>query len=155
MKKHSKIIIKIPPPVVTLVFSVFMYLLDSLVTIKFTGFWLNGLIILFLCLAAFLLLPAVVLFYKSKTTVNPLKPETAKVLVVEGVYRYSRNPMYLGMAFILIAWGIFLANPLNVFIFFCFIYYMNNFQIKVEEKALEVIFGENFKMYMQKVRRWI
>jgi len=63
--------------------------------------------------------------------------------------------MYLGMALILLAWGVYLANPLNLFIFFGFIAYMNRFQILLEEIALEKVFGDDFIVYKQSVRRWI
>lgn len=155
MEKSSKIKLKIPPPVVTLIFGVLMFGLDSLYSVEVVSVVGNGFIAIVLVAASFLLFPAIVQFFKNKTTVNPFTPEKTNVLVVEGVYRYSRNPMYLGMAFILLAWGLFLSNPLNLIIFCCFIAYMNYFQIKHEENALEHIFGESFQRYKMKVRRWL
>lgn len=155
MKDSTKINLKIPPPVVTLAFSGLMYVLDWFYTFKISSASLIWLIVLLLSIASFLLLPAVAQFYKNKTTVNPLKPETSKVLVTEGVYYYSRNPMYLGMALVLLAWGVFLANPINIILFIGFIVYMNELQIKLEEEALDAIFGDEFKKYKHNVRRWI
>lgn len=116
----------------------------------------KSLFILALLIASILLLlPAVLNFYRRHTTVNPLKPESTSSLVVDGVYRFSRNPMYLGMALALFSWVFYLANPLNIIFFGFYIFYMTEFQIKFEEKALLNLFGQDFKHYMKKVRRWI
>ena len=156
MKESSEVKLKIPPPIVTLVFGVLMFFLDELYSFDVVSIVIrNGVIAVLLFVASFLLFPAVAQFYKNKTTVNPFKPEKTKVLVVEGVYRYSRNPMYLGMALVLLAWGVFLSNPVNVITFFGFIFYMNYFQIKPEEYALDNIFGDSFQKYRLRVRRWI
>ena len=155
MKESSRIRIKIPPPIVTLLFGVLMYFLDPIYHVE-VSIGVRDVLILSLLLASLiLLLPAVVQFFKNKTTVNPFKPEKSKVLVVAGVYRYSRNPMYLGMAAVLLAWAVYLSNPINVVTFLCFILYINYFQIKPEENALEDTFGEDFKCYKSKVRRWL
>lgn len=156
MKKISKIKkLKIPPPIVTIVFATFMLLLNLGSNFHIDILGNDLLVVMCAIIASLLLFPAVVQFYRSKTTVNPLKPETAKVLVVKGVYRFSRNPMYLGMALALLAWGIYLSNPLNIFIFIAYIAYMNHFQIKFEEEALTKIFGNEYALYMQRVRRWL
>lgn len=103
---------------------------------------------------AFLII-ALKLFSKNDTTINPLDPTKAQNLVVEGVYRITRNPMYLGLALLLVAWcfylgavGAFLAIPL-------FVFTMNELQIKREERALIEKFGEEYRTYTQQVRRWI
>tara|TARA_R110001592_G_scaffold137324_1_gene355223 strand:- start:8113 stop:8580 length:468 start_codon:yes stop_codon:yes gene_type:complete len=155
MKESFRINLKVPPPIVTLVFSGLMYALDLIYNFEFALMNQLWLMVVLLIIAFFLLFPALAQFYRQKTTVNPLKPETTKVLVIEGIYHYSRNPMYLGMAFILLAWGAFLANPLNIITFIGFILYMNVFQIKLEEEALEKIFGEDFTQYKERVRRWV
>tara|TARA_R110002072_G_scaffold172728_1_gene326960 strand:- start:43007 stop:43474 length:468 start_codon:yes stop_codon:yes gene_type:complete len=155
MKKYSEIRLKIPPPVVTLVFAGLMYLVNFIFTFEVIFRLQLLMVAAFFVIACFLLFPALIAFYKHKTTVNPLKPETASVLVIQGVYQYSRNPMYLGMASLLMAWCFWLGNPLNFIIFGLFIAYMNTFQIAVEEQALEKIFGVEFKRYKNKVRPWI
>lgn len=155
MNFFSKKTIKIPPPIVTLLFCLIMWLLDSLLTLRFNFIFQDILIVILLVLACFLLLPAGYQFYTNKTTVNPLKPETATVLVVDGLYRFTRNPMYLGMAFVLLAWGLYLGNPLNLLIFVFYIVYMNYFQIMIEEAALEKCFGADFLDYKFNVRRWL
>jgi len=94
-------------------------------------------------------------FHRAGTTVNPMKPETTTSLVTEGVYRFSRNPIYLGLAIILSSWGIYLSDLLSL-IFVCFfIIYMNHFQIQPEERILQKLFGACFERYKHQVRRWL
>ena len=100
-------------------------------------------------------LAGVVAFRRSRTTVNPLRPETASSLVSSGIYRYTRNPMYLGMALVLLGWGVWLSNPASLIGLFAFVAYMNRFQIGPEERALAALFGEAFADYQARVRRWI
>lgn len=97
----------------------------------------------------------VVSFRTAKTTVNPLKPETASSLVVFGIYQVTRNPMYLGALIVLIGWATFLTNALAFVVAILFVLYLNRFQIIPEEKALIARFGPEFAAYCAKVRRWI
>ncbi len=94
-------------------------------------------------------------FKKVKTTVNPLKPARASSLVTSGVYKKTRNPMYLGVFFLLIGWGFFLGNAYSLIFPFLFCLYMTRFQIQPEERALEAIFGEEYLKYKKRVRRWL
>jgi protein-S-isoprenylcysteine O-methyltransferase Ste14 len=94
-------------------------------------------------------------FRKAKTTVNPLKPETSTSLVASGLYRWTRNPMYLGFLTVLLGLGVFLSNPLALAPIPLFVLYMTRFQIRPEEKALEARFGADFAAYKSRVRRWI
>ena len=97
----------------------------------------------------------VVSFRRARTTVNPLRPEAATSLVASGIYRYTRNPMYLGMLLVLIGWTVFLARPWALAVLPAFVAYMNRFQIGPEERALEGIFGGEFAAYRRAVRRWL
>ena len=97
----------------------------------------------------------IVSFWRAKTTVNPLKPEKATSLVSSGVYRITRNPMYVGMLFLLMAWAIYLDSPWALVGPLVFVLYMNRFQIGPEEKALEALFGDDFSDYKRRVRRWL
>lgn len=94
-------------------------------------------------------------FVRAKTTVNPMKPENANRLVTDGLYRISRNPMYLALAFTFIAWGLHLANPLCAAPIILWIVYITEFQIKPEEEALRKKFGAEYEDYCRRVRRWI
>ncbi|MGH7257695.1 MAG: methyltransferase family protein [Nitrospiraceae bacterium] len=97
----------------------------------------------------------VVSFRRARTTVNPLKPESASTLVRSGIYLLTRNPMYLGLLVILLGWAIFLANALAFVLLPAFILYMNRFQIEPEERALASLFGQAFVSYKSCVRRWL
>ncbi|MEZ8312632.1 isoprenylcysteine carboxylmethyltransferase family protein [Vibrio splendidus] len=94
-------------------------------------------------------------FRKQKTTVNPIKVETASAVVDSGIFGYTRNPMYLGLFILLFCFGYFFQNLFSVLLSFVFVIYMNQFQIKPEERALEQLFGAEYVDYKQKVRRWI
>ncbi len=94
-------------------------------------------------------------FRRAHTTVNPMEPSSASSLVESGIYRLSRNPMYLGLLLVLMGWGTFLANMLSWMWIPIFVGYMNTFQIVPEEHALASRFGEEFAIYKSKVRRWI
>jgi protein-S-isoprenylcysteine O-methyltransferase Ste14 len=97
----------------------------------------------------------VVQFRKSRTTVNPMNPAASSSLVVSGVYRVTRNPMYLGFALALLGWAVLLANPLTLLVLPLFTAYMTRFQILPEERALKSKFSADFEAYMARVRRWI
>jgi protein-S-isoprenylcysteine O-methyltransferase Ste14 len=94
-------------------------------------------------------------FIRAKTTVNPMKPDSSSSLVVSGIYRFTRNPMYLAFLLGLLGWAVFLSNALAFFLLPAFIVYMNRFQIEPEEKALARLFGEQFVAYRSRVRRWL
>ncbi len=87
-------------------------------------------------------------FRKSKTTVNPLTPENASSLVIAGIYRVTRNPMYLGMLLILSAWGLFLGKAITFLVLPVFVTFMNKLQIIPEEEALERLFSQVFLDYL-------
>ncbi|MDH5479831.1 MAG: isoprenylcysteine carboxylmethyltransferase family protein [Nitrosomonas sp.] len=111
--------------------------------------------LLLLMLGSGFVLLAIFWFYRAGTTVNPLRPEQTTSLVVTGVYSYSRNPVYLGLAMILLSWAIYLSNMLSLLFVIVFILAMNRFQIEPEEKILYKLFGDQYKQYQNKVRRWI
>lgn len=148
--------LKIPPVAVTVLFAVLMWLLAQVTP----GFELPAalrLLALAACVAAAVVagLAAVWSFRRARTTVNPLSPHAAAVLVTSGVYRFSRNPMYLALLLALAGWGLFLANAFALLLALVFIPYMNRFQIGPEERALQQVFGQAFAAYRRRVRRWI
>ena len=100
-------------------------------------------------------LAGMVRFRRAATTVNPMRPDNASSLVVSGIYRVTRNPMYLGMLLILAGWAIWLAHPLSLLGLPLFVVYMNRFQIRPEEDALRAKFPEAFDAYARTVRRWL
>ena len=94
-------------------------------------------------------------FYKARTTINPLEPSEATHFVSEGIYKLSRNPMYVGLACCLISWAIWLSYLLPWLGVLLFIAYMTRFQIIPEEHVLRQKFGDEYQNYCLKVRRWL
>ena len=94
-------------------------------------------------------------FWRARTTVNPLKPDAASALVDQGIFGWTRNPMYLGMALGLSALAIWLGHAAGPVWLAGFIAYINVFQIVPEERALRAKFGAAFDAYAVRVRRWL
>ena len=94
-------------------------------------------------------------FRRARTTVNPLRPERASALVVSGIFRWTRNPMYLGLAILLVGWAWYLAHPLAALGVPAFVAWMSRSQIPREERALGQLFGAEFEQYKARVRRWL
>lgn len=104
---------------------------------------------------ALIAVAGVISFRRAHTTVNPTKPATASALVVSGIYKYTRNPMYLGFASILLALAVFFSNALALVVIPVFVAYLNRFQILPEERALASLFPDDFAAYKARVRRWL
>lgn len=94
-------------------------------------------------------------FRRAKTTVNPTKPQDATSLVKSGVYRITRNPMYVGLSCVLLAWAVFLSSAWGLLGPVAFVLYIGRFQIAPEERALTKLFGRAYADYQAKVRRWL
>lgn len=94
-------------------------------------------------------------FRRAKTTVNPMKPQSTSSMVDSGVYRVTRNPMYVGLVFILCGWAVFLWSWWALLGPFAFAAYIGRFQIAPEEKALSSLFGAEYLAYKARVRRWL
>lgn len=118
--------------------------------------WLRiGLAALLLIKGAWMALAGVLEFRRASTTVNPMAPGEASAVVDSGIYRYTRNPMYLGFGFALLAWAILLAAPWALLGPMVFVVWMTRFQIRPEERALADHFGEDYRAYCRRVRRWV
>lgn len=94
-------------------------------------------------------------FKKASTTVNPMTPEKTTQLVTSGVYRLSRNPMYVGFFLWLTAAVIYIGNVVNLIFLPVFVLVANVLYIRPEEEALRILFGDAFTEYVSMVRRWI
>lgn len=94
-------------------------------------------------------------FRASRTTINPLKPQRTSALVTHGIYRFTRNPMYVGMCFLLLAWAVYLSALLPFAGPAIFVLYITRFQIKPEERVLGQLFGEQYAEYTSRVPRWL
>ena len=148
--------LKIPPPVITLLCAAlawvvgrftpeFAYLVPARIPIT-----------VILVLAGFsLALAGLLAFRKAKTTPNPHTPEKSTYIVRSGPYKFTRNPMYLGLATVLLGICVYLQNPLTLVLVVLFLVYITKFQIIPEERFLLKIFGEPYVQYMRSVRRWL
>ena len=143
---------RIPPPLVAILFGLLMWTASRFLPrhdLPLILAIVTALVGLTVCLAG------VWSFRRARTTVNPLHPERASALVERGIYRYTRNPMYLGFAVVLLAWALLLGSPVALLGVPGFILYMNRFQIAPEEQALAGLFSDDFARYCGRVRRWL
>jgi protein-S-isoprenylcysteine O-methyltransferase Ste14 len=146
----------IPPPIVMLVTALFMWLLS----VFLPGFTLHalhsaaGAVIIGLA-GLSVGMAGVIAFHRAQTTLDPRTPGSASALVTSGIYRLTRNPMYLGILMMLIAWALFLGNALSLLFAFAFALYIHRFQIRPEERFLQEKFGADFASYKSRVRAWV
>ncbi len=97
----------------------------------------------------------VLTFRSHRTTVSPFNPAGASALVETGIYRRTRNPMYVGVTTALIGYAVYLAHPISLVLVAIFPAYMQRFQIPSEERALDQLFGEAYAGYKRRVPRWL
>lgn len=148
--------LKIPPPIYMLLVAGLMWLLNKhMPVVELLSSPWNKLGFIFMAVAAFLDGGAVLQFFRTHTTINPMRPERAEKLVITGMYRYSRNPMYLGLLCLLLGWAILLGSLLPFILLPVFIAIMNRQQIMPEEDILEQKFGQQYESYKKSVNRWL
>ena len=146
-KRH----IPVPPPLIFVFCALLMKFLPPVWQFP-SSLWL---VIAFGGMGCAIGVASVLQFLLAKTTLNPFQLETASQLVTGGIYRLSRNPMYLSLVFILLAWMVYLGSLSALFGVGLFIWYITKFQIKPEEEGLKHLFGDAFTAYCQRTRRWL
>jgi len=114
--------------------------------------WLSGLLF---AIGLGLMILAAWSLQKAHTTINPIWPDHAKHLVTSGIYRHSRNPIYLGDAVILLGMVIWFGNWLGLVVVALFVLFLDRVQIRAEERALGRLFGDGYRDYLYRTRRWI
>lgn len=147
---------RLPPPLVAIVCAIAMWVIsrvDSNIELSQTV-RVSVIAVLWLMGGAFTI-AGVISFKLSRTTVNPLKPDKASSLVTNGIYQITRNPMYVGFVIFLLAWAVYLSSAWALVFIVFFIAFIQRFQIIPEERALLLLFGQDFEDYMAKVRRWL
>lgn len=102
-----------------------------------------------------LIIGARVMLHRARTTWHPTGPERTTILVRGGVFRLSRNPIYLGMLLVLVGLSVVLANPLSLVLTAIFALWTGRFQIRPEERVLSRTFGQEYRDYSVEVRRWL
>ena len=146
----------IPPPLVVALFGYAMWLLAGRLPFGQFAFAGQRPLAALVALAGLgLMALAAWTMWRARTTVNPLRPERAAHLVTSGVFARSRNPIYLGDALLLAALAVGLGNALNFLLLPLFVAIIDRLQIAAEERALQRLFGDEYRAYCARVRRWL
>ncbi|UTW04720.1 isoprenylcysteine carboxylmethyltransferase family protein [Amphritea atlantica] len=148
--------LKIPPLVLMAVFALLMWGVSTITPVL--HFIMAGALALGAAIAAIgglLAALGVAEFRKARTTVDPRMPHKSEALVISGVYRISRNPMYVGFLVALAGWALCLSNVAAFLFLPLFVIYMNRYQIEPEERYMRARFGSDFDCYVGQVRRWL
>ncbi|MDO4692034.1 MAG: isoprenylcysteine carboxylmethyltransferase family protein [Porphyromonadaceae bacterium] len=145
--------LKIPPVAIFALFALLMWALARHISlIHCRSLYVAGACVI---VGACIALVGVIAFRKARTTVNPYKLESSRELVTTGIYTLSRNPMYLGMAIMLVGWAFWLGEMLALLGVVGFMMYITYSQILPEEQVLKAKFGKSFEDYCQRTRRWL
>ena len=146
----------IPPPLVALLAGLSMWGLS-----QFSPHWSwpdflrHGIAGGLTCVGVMIAFSGFFAFRRAQTTISPLHPERTSHLVLSGVYRLTRNPMYLGLLLVLISVALWMQSFWALLVLPCFVLYLTRFQIIPEERHLITLFGEAYEQYCQRVRRWL
>ena len=147
---------RVPPPLVVVLIGVAMAVIAWFTpaaemgsSLRFVG---GGIII---ALGVLVVVQGARTFWQNKTTINPVDLESASALVTSGVFRFSRNPMYVGFTAMLLGWAVFLAAPSALLGPVAFVLFTNRFQIVPEERVMRDKFGQAYDDYQAQVRRWL
>ena len=144
---------RIPPPLITM-FCILIIFLSKSIFPSFVFPYKLELGVVVSILSLLLLIVSVKSFINNNTTINPLNLKKSTYLVTDGLFRFSRNPMYLGMSIMRLGFGIIFGAKLTIFIIALFALYITFFQIMPEERAMNEKFTD-WKNYSSKVRRWL
>lgn len=156
MQAGSSLELRVPPVAVASVAALCMWLLSRWTPgLEWGQPWRLGIAVLLLTTGVVVAVAGVLEFRRARTTVNPTTPQAASSMVRAGIYRHTRNPMYLGMLLILAAWAAWLANLAAAALLPAFLLYINRFQIEPEERILAGLFAADFDAYRRSVRRWL
>ncbi len=152
----SSLELRIPPDVVWVVVAGLMWLASRVTAAFGAAESLRlPLALMLMAIGAGLIVAARVALNRAGTTWHPTEPGRTTALVTSGVYRFSRNPAYLGMEIVLLGWAVVLASPAAVLVSALFVAYIARFQIRPEELVLSASLGQDHRDYLKRVRRWI
>ena len=148
--------LRIPPVVQVLLFSSAMLVISrDAVKANFSFTGINELALTCLIGGVVMICSGIITFSKAKITVSPLHPDKASSLVTMGIYQYMRNPMCFGLLLILFSFGLYLQSLASMFVLPIYVWFISKYQIMKEEEALYKVFGDDYKSYQDRVRRWI
>ena len=154
--KPAGLELRVPPVAVVLVIAIAMWLVaNGLPSFAFDFPGRRWMVLALLIAGGVCGVAGVVSFRRARTTVDPRHPDKASRVVDSGIYRFTRNPMYLGLLLILAAWSLHLSSIAALAGLAGFVIYMTRFQIVPEERLLHAKFGEAYGRYLASVRRWL
>ena len=148
--------LKTPPPLVAVITAGAMYGVAQLLPVLALSPSVRvGTALVLAVVGASFDMAGLIAFRRVKTTVNPMAPQRSTSVVSTGVYRFTRNPMYLGLVFLLLAWAVYQSSAWALLGVPVFMAYITRFQIKPEESVLAARFGKSYTDYCARVRRWL
>jgi protein-S-isoprenylcysteine O-methyltransferase Ste14 len=148
--------LKVPPPVVALLIGTAMWFFaGQLASVQLPLVVRLVMFVVIALVGGATALAGDLEFKRARTTINPFKPEKSTALVTSGVYRLTRNPMYVGLTLVLLGWAAFLCSAWALLGPIVFVLYIDRLQIAPEERALSAKFGAAYAEYTARVRRWL
>ena len=148
--------LRIPPPIVGLLVGLTMWFVADIGPVLPIGAAARyGVVAILAVIGVAFDLAGLFVFRASRTTINPLTPQRTSTLVTGGVYRITRNPMYLGLCFLLLAWAVYLSTVVAFVGPIVYVGYITRLQIIPEERVLNDLFGDQYVEYAARVRRWL
>ena len=152
----SRLELRVPPDLVWLVVAAAMWLASATTPGLAVSLPLRLLVAAaFIAVGVALVVGARVMLDRAGTTWRPSEPERTTGLVRDGVFRFGRNPTYLGMLLVLLGWAVVLVSPFALVLSAVFALWMDRFQIRPEERVLTALFGQDYREYVSEVRRWL
>ncbi len=147
---------RIPPPFVMLFVAIGMWGAAYLSPQFIVNTGVNyGLVVVFFLLGGLFGAPAFLAFARAKTTIDSVHVDRASTLVMTGIYRVTRNPMYVGLTSLLLSWAAYLASPWSLLGPLLFVLFIDRCQIIPEERTMTAKFGAAYLGYTSRVRRWL
>jgi protein-S-isoprenylcysteine O-methyltransferase Ste14 len=154
--RTSPLELRVPPDLVALVVAAIMWLVSTATPSLDAPRAPRVAIAVALLIAGLaLILAARIAFARAGTTFSPIAPERSRRLVTTGIYRFTRNPMYLGTLLALLALAASWSDPIAAIVALSYVVYIDRFQIRPEERVLRERFGAEYDGYAHAVRRWV
>jgi protein-S-isoprenylcysteine O-methyltransferase Ste14 len=148
--------LKVPPDVVWLLVAGMMWIASEVTPGVAIPMALRvGIALVLAGVGVGLIVDARIALDRARTTWSPRAPGRTTRLITSGIYRFSRNPIYLGMLLVMIGWAVALTSPVALVLSAAFALYIDRFQIRPEERTLSALLGQDYQDYAERVRRWV
>lgn len=154
-RRMTRLDLKVPPDVGALLAAAGVWVLSRVVPVPAVPAPYGTIVGVFLLVAGVVVVVAArIALARAHTTFSPIAPQRSATLVTDGVYGFSRNPMYLGMVLVLLGVAGLFGSFAGLVPVAAFAVYIDCFQIAPEERALRAKFGSAYEAYRAKTRRW-